>query len=149
MTLKVNKKITGYAVKSNKQPETNVQVMHEDVKRPEQLIGSTYKIKTPNMPDAMYITINDIVLNQGTEYESRHPYEMFINSKNMVDFQWINALTMVISAVFRKSGEIGFLADELKAIYDPKGGFFYKGKYINSLVSMIGDVLENHIGKVK
>ena len=76
--------------------------MHEKLERPEVLIGSTYKIKTPVSDHAMYVTINDIVLNEGTEYEQRRPFEVFINSKNLDHFQWIVALTRIISAVFRK-----------------------------------------------
>jgi hypothetical protein len=76
--------------------------MHERVERPEMLVGSTYKIKTPLSDHALYVTINDIVLNQGTEHEQRRPFEVFINSKNMEHFQWIVALTRIISAVFRK-----------------------------------------------
>src|SRR3546814_19667265 len=80
--------------------------MHERVERPEVLIGSTYKIKTPLVEHAMYVTINDIVLNPGTEHELRRPFEVFINSKNMDHFQWIVALTRIMSAVFRKGGDV-------------------------------------------
>ena len=80
--------------------------MHEELERPEVLIGSTYKIKTPVSDHAMYVTINDIVLNEGTEYEQRRPFEIFINSKNLDHFQWIVALTRIISAVFRKGGDV-------------------------------------------
>ena len=80
--------------------------MHEEIQRPEVLIGSTYKIKTPVSDHAMYVTINDIVLNEGTEYEQRRPFEVFINSKNLDHFQWIVALTRIISAVFRKGGDV-------------------------------------------
>ena len=96
--------------------------MHEKLERPEVLIGSTYKIKTPISDHAMYVTINDIVLNEGTEYEQRRPFEIFINSKNLDHFQWIVALTRIISAVFRKGGDVTFLVDELKAVFDPRGG---------------------------
>ncbi|HYP65373.1 MAG TPA: hypothetical protein VEQ14_03445, partial [Steroidobacteraceae bacterium] len=91
--------------------------MHEKLERPEVLIGSTYKIKTPISDHAMYVTINDIVLNEGTEYEQRRPFEIFINSKNLDHFQWIVALTRIISAVFRKGGDVTFLVDELKAVF--------------------------------
>src|ERR1700761_6713370 len=94
--------------------------MHESVERPEVLIGSTFKIKTPVSDHAMYVTINDIILNEGTEYEQRRPFEIFINSKNLDHFQWIVALTRIISAVFRKGGDVTFLVDELKAVFDPR-----------------------------
>src|SRR3989440_12200511 len=93
--------------------------MHERLERPEVLIGSTYKIKTPISDHAMYVTINDIVLNEGTEYEQRRPFEVFINSKNLDHFQWIVALTRIISAVFRKGGDVTFLVEELKGAFDP------------------------------
>jgi len=83
--------------------------MHEKLERPEVLIGSTYKIKTPVSDHAMYLTINDIMLNEGTEHEHRRPFEIFINSKNLDHFQWIVALTRIISAVFRKGGDVAFL----------------------------------------
>jgi hypothetical protein len=120
--------------------------MHEKLERPEMLLGSTYKIKTPQSEHALYITINDIVLNPGTEHEMRRPYEIFINSKNMDHFQWIVALTRIISAVFRKGGDVTFLVDELRSVFDPRGGYFKKGgKYKPSLVAEIGDAIECHM----
>lgn len=89
----------------------NVVQMHEKVERPEMLVGSTYKIKTPLSDHALYVTINDIVLNPQTPYEKRRPFEIFINSKNMDHFQWIVALTRIISAVFRKGGDATFLVE--------------------------------------
>jgi hypothetical protein len=117
------------------------------------LVGSTYKIKTPQSEHALYITINDIILNQGTEHEERRPYEIFINSKNMEHFQWVLALTRVISAVFRKGGDATFLVEELKAVFDPRGGYFKKGGvFMPSLVAEIGHAIEahmKHIGMIK
>ena len=129
--IKVDKKIVGYAVN---QPEAEgkeakrefkreggggdraeVIRMHEKLERPEMLVGSTYKVKTPISDHAMYVTINDIVLNEGTEYEKRRPFEIFINSKNLDHYQWIVALTRIISAVFRKGGDVTFLVEELTA----------------------------------
>ena len=120
--------------------------MHERLERPEMLLGSTYKIKTPLSDHALYVTINDIVLNRGTRYEQRRPFEVFINSKNMEHFQWIVALTLIISAVFRKGGDVTFLVDELRSVFDPRGGYFKKGgKYMPSLVAEIGDAIESHL----
>src|SRR5690349_24314298 len=90
--------------------------MHEKLERPEMLIGSTYKIKTPVSDHAMYVTINDIILNEGAEYEQRRPFEIFINSKNLDHYQWIVALTRVISAVFRKGGDVAFLRSEERRV---------------------------------
>ena len=120
--------------------------MHERLERPEVLIGSTYKIKTPISDHAMYVTINDIVLNEGTEYEQRRPFEVFINSKNLDHFQWIVALTRIISAVFRKGGDVTFLVDELKAVFDPRGGYWQPGgKFMPSIIAELGYVIEKHL----
>lgn len=175
MAIKINKKITEYDVIAGDKespPETpkpgteasvpfpggaelpaNVVQMHEKVERPEMLLGSTYKVKTPLSDHALYVTINDIVLNPETPYEKRRPFEIFINSKNMDHFQWIVALTRIISAVFRKGGDVTFLVEELRSVFDPQGGYFKRGgKYMPSLVAEIGDAIEAHmkmIGMIK
>lgn len=160
MAIKIGKKIKGYSV--NKPDEKNrlaqsapavpvvtiaeVIQMHERLERPEVLVGATYKIKSPLFEHALYVTINDIVLNQGTEHELRRPFEIFINSKNMDHFQWIVALTRIMSAVFRKGGDVTFLVEELKAVFDPRGGYFKAGGvYMNSIVAELGAVIEAHL----
>ncbi|MGB1159495.1 MAG: NrdJb [Porticoccaceae bacterium] len=157
MTNKISKKIVGYKVASEETAateaaaptESNIIQMHEKVSRPEELAGSTYKIKTPLSDHALYLTINDIILNQGTDHELRRPFEVFINSKNMDHFQWIVALTRVISAVFRKGGDCTFLVEELKAVFDPQGGYFKSGgKFMPSLVAEIGWAIEDHLQKI-
>src|SRR3989338_8475984 len=151
MTIKIDKKITGYEVvkEEPKRADSNVVHMHERLERPEMLLGSTYKVKTPLTEHALYVTINDIILNQGTEYELRRPFEIFINSKNMDHFQWIVALTRIVSAVFRKGGDVTFLVEELRSVFDPRGGYFKKGgKFMPSLVGEIGDVIEHHLRKI-
>lgn len=164
MTIKITQDIVGYEVVSDDLPNTdkaaiadvekqeetvagsNVVQMHERVERPEMLLGSTYKIKTPFSDHALYVTINDIILNCDTAHELRRPFEIFINSKNMDHFQWIVALTRIISAVFRKGGDINFLVEELRSVFDPKGGYFKKGgRFMPSIVADIGDVLESHL----
>jgi hypothetical protein len=173
MTIEIKNKIVGYEVVSNETDMSQVNEaenktseneqadkgsaeiiqMHEKLERPEMLLGSTYKIKTPQSEHALYVTINDVLLNQGTEHEMRRPYEIFINSKNMDHFQWIVALTRIISAVFRKGGDATFLVDELRSVFDPRGGYYKKGgKYKPSLVAEIGDAIECHmkmIGMIK
>jgi len=120
--------------------------MTEEVQRPEMLVGSTYKIKTPVSDHAMYVTINDIILNEDTPYEQRRPFEVFINSKNLDHFQWIVALTRIISAVFRKGGDVTFLVDELKAVFDPRGGYWQAGgKFMPSIIAELGYVIEKHL----
>lgn len=175
MTIKITKKIKGYAVAKPDDkaateaataaaalqvktpahsdtldlPTAEVIQMHERVERPEVLIGSTYKIKSPLVEHALYVTINDIVLNQGTEYESRRPFEIFINSKNMDHFQWVVAITRIMSAVFRKGGDVTFLVEELKAVFDPRGGYFKAGGiYMPSIVAEIGAVVEDHLKQI-
>ena len=160
MNKKIEKKIVGYKVVSEEQEATEVQgtevatesniiQMHEKVSRPEALAGSTYKIKTPMSDHAMYLTINDIILNEGTDHELRRPFEIFLNSKNMDQYQWISALTRVISAVFRKGGDCTFLVEELKAIFDPQGGYFKSGgRFMPSLVAEIGWAIEDHLQKI-
>src|SRR6476646_4451934 len=121
----------------------------EEVQRPEMLIGSTYKIKTPVSDHAMYVTINDIILNEGTPYEQRRPFEVFINSKNLDHFQWIVALTRIISAVFRKGGDVTFLVDELKEVFDTRGGYWQMGgKFMPSIIAELGYVIEKHLQKI-
>lgn len=113
------------------------------------LVGSTYKLKTPAVSEhAMYITINDIVLNEGTPHELRRPFEVFINSKNLDHFQWIVALTRIMSAVFRKGGDVTFLVEELRSVFDPRGGYWNKGKYMPSIIAEIGDVIESHLIRI-
>ncbi len=160
--IKVDKKIVGYAVNQPSAEEKEVKRefkrenggtdradvirMHEKLERPEVLIGSTYKIKTPVSDHAMYITINDIVLNEGTEYEKRRPFEIFINSKNLDHYQWIVALTRIISAVFRKGGDVAFLVEELKAVFDPRGGYWQPGgKFMPSIIAELGHIVEKHL----
>jgi hypothetical protein len=120
--------------------------MHEKLDRPEMLRGSTYKVKTPVDDHAMYVTINDIVLNRGTEHESQRPFEIFVNSKNLDHYQWIVALTRVMSAVFRKGGDVAFIVDELKAVFDPRGGYWQPGgKYMPSIIAELGHIIEKHL----
>lgn len=159
MTTKIDKKIVAFKVVKDEEEVVETpaipepEKMHENVERPEMLLGSTYKIKTPLSEHALYVTINDVILNEGTDHETRQPYEIFINSKSMDQFQWVVALTRVISAVFRKGGDVCFLVEELKAVFDPQGGYFKKGgKFMPSLVAEIGDAIESHmkmIGLIK
>ena len=131
-------------------PEANIIQMHERLVRPAALQGSTYKIKPPVCEHALYVTINDIVLNKGTPHEQRRPFEIFINSKNMEQFQWVVALTLIISAVFRKGGEFNFLVEELRSVFDPHGGYYKQGGDRKpSLVAEIGDVIEHHIQNIE
>ena len=156
MSIHIAKKIVGYEVArdapelESDQPETaEIIQMHEKVKRPERLEGTTYKLKTPVSEHAFYVTINDIILNEGTVHESRRPFEVFVNSKNMDHFQWIVALTRIMSAVFRKGGDVTFLVEELKAVFDPNGGYFKKGgTFMPSLVAELGYLLEIHLKRI-
>jgi len=172
MAVKIDKKIKGYAVVTPEAkeaarvesarveavsraaieaglPMADIIQMHEKIERPEVLIGSTYKIKSPLVEHAMYVTINDIVLNAGSEHEQRRPFEIFVNSKSMEHFQWIVALTRIMSAVFRKGGDVTFLVEEMKAVFDPKGGYFKAGGvYMPSLVAELGSIVEDHLKSI-
>ncbi len=157
MAIKISKRIVDYKIQKDDEPTAasaasqvpEKETMHEDIERPEELRGYTYKIKTPLTDHALYITINNIVLNRGTEDEQEYPFEIFINSKNMEHFQWVLALTRVLSAVFRKGGDATFLVDEMKQVFDPQGGYFKKGgRFMPSLVAEIGEVLETHMKKI-
>ena len=112
----------------------------QPLNRPEELPGATYKVKWPESEHAMYITLNDIVQDG-----RRRPFEVFINSKNMDHFAWTVALTRMISAVFRRGGDVSFVVEELKAVFDPRGGQWMGGRYVPSLLAAIGDVIERHM----
>jgi len=114
--------------------------MSEPLDRPTELEGATYKLKWPDSNHAIYVTVNDIILNG-----HRRPFEVFINSKNMEHFAWTVALTRMISAVFRRGGDVSFVVEELKAVFDPRGGAWMNGKYIPSMLAAIGGVLEQHL----
>ena len=114
--------------------------MSDPLDRPTELEGATYKLKWPDSNHAIYVTVNDIVLNG-----HRRPFEVFINSKNMEHFAWTVALTRMISAVFRRGGDVSFVVEELKAVFDPRGGAWMNGKYIPSILAAIGGVLERHM----
>ena len=163
----IDKKIVDYRVETIEEPVTAPQApevaqdtsppreisddgkvvrMHEKLERPEMLLGSTYKVKTPISDHAMYVTINDIILNADTEHETRRPFEIFINSKNLDHYQWIVALTRIMSAVFRKGGDVTFLVDELKAVFDPRGGYWQPGgTFMPSIIAELGHIVEKHL----
>ncbi|MDW4549526.1 adenosylcobalamin-dependent ribonucleoside-diphosphate reductase [Defluviimonas sp. D31] len=121
-------------------PHGDVVYLSEPLDRPQALEGATYKLKWPDSEHAIYITINDIV--QGGH---RRPFEVFINSKNMEHYAWTVALTRMISAVFRRGGDVSFVVEELKAVFDPRGGAWMGGRYIPSILAAIGGVIERHM----
>jgi len=114
--------------------------MTRPLDRPEALPGQTYKLRWPESDHAIYITINDIVQDG-----RRRPFEVFINSKNMEHYAWTVGLTRMISAVFRRGGDVSFVVEELKAVFDPRGGVWMEGKYVPSLLAAIGEVIEQHM----
>ena len=157
MSIKIEKKIVSYSVvdKTDEQKDEKKEIAAEVVQigeplaRPDKITGSTYKVKTPVTEHALYITINDVIMNEGTDQEHRRPFEIFVNSKNMEHFQWIVGLTRVMSAVFRKGGDLTFLIEELESVFDPNGGYYKKGgKYVPSLVAELGQVLEEHLKNI-
>ena len=120
--------------------DPDVVYMSEPLGRPEELPGKTYKIKWPESDHAIYITINDVM-----QSGRRRPFEVFINSKNMEHYAWTVALTRMVSAVFRRGGDVSFVVEELKAVFDPRGGCWMGGKYVPSLLAAIGGVIEQHL----
>ena len=129
--------------KSEKEIDGEVIYMSEPLERPNTLDGNTYKLRWPDSEHAIYVTINDIIVN-----DQRRPFEVFINSKNMEHFAWTVGLTRMISAVFRRGGDVSFVVNELKAVFDPRGGAWVNGKYIPSILAAIGGVLEEHMVKI-
>jgi ribonucleoside-diphosphate reductase alpha chain len=120
--------------------EGGVVYMTQPLDRPEILLGQTYKIKWADSDHAFYITVNDIQADG-----RRRPFEIFINSKNMEAYAWTLGLTRMISAVFRRGGDVSFVVDELKAVFDPRGGQWMSGRYVPSLLAAIGEVIERHM----
>ncbi len=130
--------------KSETAPEADqgadVVYLTEPLDRPAELEGATYKLKWPGSEHAIYITVNDIV-----QSGHRRPFEVFINSKNMEHYSWTVALTRMISAVFRRGGDVSFVVEELKAVFDPRGGAWMAGRYVPSILAAIGGVIERHM----
>jgi len=166
--IEISKKITGVSVlnkESNsfdqKDNSTNtlenktpaIEVI-EKTKRPKELDSRTYKIKASSgYEHAYYVSISNVVLNEGTELEEVRPYEIFINTKDKISVQWVHALTFMMSAVFRKGGEYMFLLDELREVSSPNAGWFGQHtrggnpRYIESMVSAIADTIAYHVEK--
>jgi ribonucleoside-diphosphate reductase alpha chain len=136
--------VTGSVLSVTEAPKTDtsadVVYIAEPLGRPEALEGQTYKIKWPESEHAIYITVNDVMLNG-----HRRPFEVFINSKNMEHFAWTVGLTRMISAVFRRGGDVSFVVEEMKAVFDPRGGAWMEGKYVPSILAAIGSVIEQHM----
>lgn len=156
MTTQINAKITGFAVSTKKSQEAEAPVAVREVvrevseriiERPDVVSGTTYKIKPATQDHSIYITINDVVEDDGTV----RPVEIFIVTKCVESYQWISALARLISAVFRNQRDINFLAKELREVFDPRGGYFIPksgGQFANSIVAHIGYVLEQHLKRI-
>jgi ribonucleoside-diphosphate reductase alpha chain len=144
MATKIDSKIIGFELVKNSLP-TEVKVTEEGTvtkpKRESILSGKTYKIKDATNDATLYVTINDDT--------DGHPFEIFINSKKMEHYQWVVALTRVMSAIFRKETDVEFLIEELTSVFDPRGGFWASGKYYPSIVAAIGDCLKKHLSKIE
>lgn len=136
MVEKIDKKIVGWAIKKTDAPAVSTTI--EVLERPRVLNGRTYKIKTNDA--AVYVTMNDIEIDG-----KLHPFEIFIKSKNVAHEQWVTAMTRTISAIFRRGGNVTFLAQELKEVFDPAGdGVWDRGRYIPSIVAQVGYAIEEH-----
>jgi ribonucleoside-diphosphate reductase alpha chain len=129
----------------------DVVYMAKPLDRDPVLAGYTYKIKWPESDHAIYVTINDIETTGhagGVQTTRRRPFEIFINTRNLEHYAWTVALTRMISAVFRRGGDVSFVADELKAVFDPQGGRWMGGRYVPSLLAAIGEVIETHMRRI-
>lgn len=153
-------KITGFKIHTEEASEMGTEITEDEILleevdeklvRPFKLRGNTYKIKPPNESSSLYLTINDIAMNKDTDHEQFYPYEIFLNSKNMENFQWITTVTRTVSAIFRKGGNITFIVKELEMITQPDGGYWgkdhyaNKGKFYESIVAEIGYILRKHM----
>jgi hypothetical protein len=157
MVKKIQQKIVGMAVvHDNAVPQHDPgQMLDKDrqpekTQRPAELLSSTYTISTPLIEQNLSLTISDVILNQGTQHELRRPFEISINSENMDDLQWLVVLLRIISAVFRKGGDVSFLVEELRGAFDPGTDDGNRdGRHVLSLVSGIGDILETHLRQIR
>lgn len=157
--IEISKKITGVSVVSKETGAANSAAKEakrieriQETKRPKQLDSRTYKIKASTGYDhAYYVSISNVVLNEGTPLEEVRPYEIFINTKDKINVQWVHALTFMMSAIFRKGGEYMFLLDELREVASPNAGWFGQHtrggnpRYIESMVSAIADTIAYHV----
>lgn len=125
-----------------------LQEVNEKLKRPKVLSGRTYQLKTPLSENTWYITINDIVLNEGTPFERRQPLEIFINTKDVSSYQWVVFASRMLSALFRKGGDIRFILEEMSSVFQPNGGYFSRNGYVPSLVAEIGMIIEQHFKSI-
>jgi ribonucleoside-diphosphate reductase alpha chain len=132
--------ITGSVLEVKPAASAPPPIAAELLSRGEKLTGATYKLRWPDSEHALYVTINDI-----EQDGARRPFEVFVNSKNLEHYAWVVALTRMISAVFRRGGEVAFVAEELKQVFDPRGGHWHNGRYVPSLVAAIGDIIERHM----
>lgn len=133
-------------VKAEKaEPSVAVHDTTKPLDRPDAVPGQTYKLRWPESDHAIYITVNDIEVQASNGQTQRRPFEVFINSKNMEHYAWTVALTRMVSAVFRRGGDVGFVVEELKAVFDPRGGQWMNGRYVPSLLAAIGGVIEEHM----
>lgn len=144
MTIQIKGKIVNFKVKSDAPATPPASTAAAPVsERPQVLHGTTYKLKSALLDHAMYITINDIEVGGHTR-----PFEIFINTKDSTHYQWMVALTRLMSAVFRKGGDLDFLVEELNSIFDPRGGVFGNGRFYPSVLAQIGEIVEQHLKKL-
>lgn len=153
LTTKIDSPIISVEVVTTTKPTPIImQEVTESLKRHKVLQGSTYQLKTPLSEYTWYITINDIVLNEGTEFERLQPFEIFFNTKDVTSYQWMVFTSRMISAIFRKGGDLNFIIEEMNAVYQPNGGYMSRDGYVPSLVAEIGKIIETHfksIGLIK
>lgn len=150
----ISQKIVGFRVEEakiaeRKEPQVQLQSVSETMRIPDELPATRYKLRTPLSEAALYVNISDIILNEGTPFERRQPIEVFINSRDTKAYQYVTAMTRLISAILRKGGDVTFIVEELKSIHDPNGGYMGRGGiWVPSLVAEIGAIIEKHMVKL-
>lgn len=150
MTIKIDSKIHSVEVvaDTSKPAPPELQVINEKLRRPKVLMGTTYQLKTPLSEYTWYITINNVVLNEGTEHEKIRPFEIFLNTKDAASYQWTVFASRMLSAIFRKGGDVKFILEEMASVHQPNGGYLSKTGYTPSLVAEIGKVIEQHFRSI-
>jgi ribonucleoside-diphosphate reductase alpha chain len=107
----------------------------EVMERPRILQGRTYKLKWPQTGDNWYITIT---------HRGGVPFEVFITTKVAAHAEWVQALSILLTAVLRRGGDVKFLITELQGIHSASGGQYIteQRKFRHSQVAAIGGVIE-------
>ena len=127
--------VRGSILSAHKEADSDQEKPEQHLVRPDVLSGQTYKLKWPNAEDNYYVTINDVGSN---------PFEMFIQSTSSKYTDWTTALSLMVSAIMRKGGDISFISRELMKVRSADDAGYVEGKFYGSLVALIGDTIGAH-----